>query len=218
MAEVDLTALNIDAYDTKTGPWNPDHGDIEIPDDWDFLPSGDTFVNRRVTQGGVYWIEWRPRSRRRGHRRRIGLWAPAQAIAAAEAARDETAEQRTKARAQAASTRARAESRYEDELRRAILEFLAFDPHHEALAEEIAGTAAARAAVVGSGRVGRTRTIMLEERAALAARAHIRHHHTNYHDELDTIAVEWDDEYLYRRVKRPANEAVDEFLARHRSP
>lgn len=159
MAEVDLTALNIDVYDTKTGPWNPDHGDLEISDDWDFLPTGDTFVTRRVTMGGVNWIAWRPRSRGRGHRRRIGLWAPTQVIAAAEPARDETAEQRAKVRTQAASTRARAESRYEEELRRAILEFLAFDPHHEALAEEIAAAAAARAAVVGSARVGRTRTI-----------------------------------------------------------
>lgn len=220
MNDVDLTTLNIDVYDTKTGPWNPEHGEVEIPDDWEFLESGDAFVTRQVTEGGVFWIAWRPRSRGRGHRRRLGLWAPACAISAARATAEETADRRAKARKQAESTRERAEQRYEDQLRRAILVFLAFQPQHATVAEEIGGAAAARAAVVGSGRVGRTQTIPIEERAALAARARIRHHHTSYHDRLDAAfeQLDWDDDYLYRDIKREAHQAVDEFLERHRSP
>lgn len=70
--------------------------------------------------------------------------------------------------------------------------------------------------MVGSGRVGRTRTIGVEERAALAARAYIRHRCTSYEDDLADTAV-WDDEFLYREVKAAAQQAVDDFLASHRS-
>ena len=65
---------------------------------------------------------------------------------------------------------------------------------------QIASAAAERAAVVGSGRVGRTRLLSLEERAGLAARACIRHHCTGYHDDLDRLP---DDEWeRARRVPR----------------
>ncbi|MGH9064996.1 MAG: DUF2293 domain-containing protein [Acidimicrobiales bacterium] len=53
-----------------------------------------------------------------------------------------------------------------------------------------------RPAEVGSGRVGRTRTLSVHERAALAARAPIRHRCTYYEDRLANGV--WDDEYLYR--------------------
>jgi hypothetical protein len=47
---------------------------------------------------------------------------------------------------------------YRDERADAIRQFLAFDPEHSELADEVASEAATRAAVVGSVRVGRTRT------------------------------------------------------------
>lgn len=31
----ELLAEHLDVYDTRTGLWNPDHGDIEIPDGWE---------------------------------------------------------------------------------------------------------------------------------------------------------------------------------------
>ena len=47
------------------------------------------------------------------------------------------------------------------------------------------------------------------ERAELAARAYIRHKHTNYEEELNKqSAIPWDevgaDDYLYREVKADA--------------
>ena len=106
------------------------------------------------------------------------------------------------------------------ELADAIRRFLEFSPERASLADEIADAASARAAVVGSGRVGRTRTLSLDQRASLAARAYIRHHLTNYHDALDDFAADgpWDDEYLYRQIKADAQNQVDEFLAEHRRP
>jgi len=61
----------------------------------------------------------------------------------------------------------------------AVRAWLDFAAEHFALAEEIAVCAAEQAAVVGSGRVEWTRTLPLEERAALAARPYIRHRHTD---------------------------------------
>ena len=74
------------------------------------------------------------------------------------------------------------------------------------------------AAEVGSGRVGRTRMLSLEERASLAARAVIRHRHTSYEDDLFDASMDdpWDEGFWYREIKTEAQRAVDDFLNRHR--
>ena len=219
-APIDSEALDrqhLDVYTTKNGQWNPEHGDIEIPAGWEYLPSGDAFVTRTVKAAGAYWLSWQPRSRHRQHRRLLGLWAPSQAIAEAQVRAEETASRRAAKRALGAQSRQRQEERYRDELEEAIARFLAFAPAHQGLERQIAKETAAHAAVVGSGRVGRTRKITIDERAALSVRAYIRHCFTSYHDDLDALSPEhWDEEYLYREIKGTANEAVDRFLLEHR--
>lgn len=219
VVEEDLTRLHLDVYDTRDGSWNPEHGQLTIPGDWQFLPSGDAFVTRTVKAAGVYWLAWRPRGRNRPHRRKLGLWAPQEAIEQARAAAERTANRRAHGRERGARQRARAEDRYRAELAEAIVDFLAFTPSHHELAVEIADGAARQAASVGSGRVGRTRTLSLQERASLAARAWIRHRYTDYEDRLnirygDDLLL---DELTYRQVKSTANQAVDDFLAAHRT-
>ena len=220
MDDEDITQQQLDVYMTREGPWNPEHGDIEIPEDWDFLPSGDAFVTRRVKVAGTFWVAWRPRGKDRPHRRRLGLWAPKAAIEEAWAEAAATEEQRAKQRESGTRSRGRQEAIYRDELSDAIRRFLAFAPVHSELAEEIAAEAATRAAVVGSGRVGRTRTLSLDERAALAARALIRHRYTRYEDDLGDASTEdpWDEDFWYREIKAEAQRAVDEFLDEHRKP
>lgn len=213
--EPDLAGVRLDVYDTKTGLWTPDHGDVTLPEGWEFLPSGDAFITRAVKAAGVYWLAWLPKTKSRPHRRRIGLWAPTATITAARERAAETAEARQRSRAQSAKQRSRAESRYREELAAAILGYLAFAPEHVDLARRIADDAAGRAAEVGSGRVGRTRKLTVEQRAELAARASIRHQFTDYEDELLDV---WDDDYLYRQIKAASHDAVDDFLATHRSP
>lgn len=212
-----LTDQRLDVYDTRNGPWNPEHGDIDIPEDWEFLPTGDAFVTRTVKAAGQYWLSWQPRSRHRPHRRLLGLWAPAEAIRAAEARAEQTAGKRAAARTVNARTRARREERYQDQLREAVLAFLGFAPSYADLAEQIAVETAAHAAVVGSGRVGRTQLLSLEEKARLAARAHIRHRFTKYEDELSDLPFEaWGADDLYREIRGAAHKAVDDFLDEHR--
>ena len=205
---------HLDVYDTKDGPWNPDHGELEIPPGWELLPSGDSFVTRTVKAMGRYWVAWNPRTRSRPHRRLIGVWAPTATIATARAKAAETAANRERKRAQGAVQRARQEDRYRQELADAIVAFLDFSPEHDDLARKIAIEAASRAGEVGSGRVGRTRTLSVTERAALAARACIRHRFTGYETDLEQV---WDDDFLYREIKTTAQVSVDAFLADHRS-
>lgn len=213
----DLTAVQLDVYDSREGGvWHPDHGELQQPDGWEFLPAGDAFVTRQVKAAGVYWSLWRPRGRNRPHRRLLGLLAPAEAIARARAQAEQTANERASRRAQGAVYRARKEDSYRQELAETIVAFLDFAPEHGELARTIATKSAERAGEVGSGRVGRTRKLALEERAALAARALIRHNYTDYEERLDTEV--WDDEFLYRSVKADAHYEVDRYIERHRRP
>jgi hypothetical protein len=218
--DADLSTEHLDIYSTREGEWNPEHGVVDIPDGWELLVSGDAFVTRTVKAAGVYWLGWNPRTRSRAHRQLIGLWAPTETIEAARAKAADTAAARAKARVSGARQRERQEQRYQAELTEAILRYLDFAPRDAPLAAEIAREAAARAAVVGSGRVGRTQMIPVEERAVLAARAYIRHRHTRYEDELDRGAFRdgWDAEFLYRDIKTAAQAAVDDFIETHRQP
>ena len=218
-AQENPASENLDVDDTKAGWWHPEFGDLDVPDGWEFWESGDAFVTRRVKAAGVYWSAWKPKNRRGGHRRRLGLLAPAAAIDAARNAAVESAEQRAAARVAGARHRERVEADYQVELRDTVLRWLDFAPEYSDLASGIADGAAAQATVVGSGRVGRTKTLSVDERAELAARAYIRHHHTDYHDRLDNANVELGDDIDgdgYRKIKRAAHDGVEAFLDAHR--
>jgi hypothetical protein len=218
--ELDPRALVLDAYVTKQGLWNPEHGELKLPADWEFLPSGDAFVTRRVKAGGLYWNAWRPRGQNRPHRRRLGLFAPAGAISQARADAEATTQRRAHQRVLTTRSRDKAEAAYREEFRAGVVAWLEFAPAHSALAEEIAEATAARAVVVGSGRVGRTRLLPLEERVALAARATIRHRFTDYDDrlvglDLSDAAI---DDFEYHIIKKGSHDDVDDFLDTHRRP
>ncbi len=114
--------------------------------------------------------------------------------------------------------RARVEDKYRQDFEVAVREWLNFAERHAALADEIAAGAAERAVAVSSGRVGRTKRLTLEERAALAGRAFIRHRFTDYEHHLGAIDP-WEsevDEFEYRDIKQDAHIAVDAFLEAHR--
>jgi Uncharacterized conserved protein (DUF2293) len=89
-------------------------------------------------------------------------------------------------------------------------------PEHAGLARSIVTEAAERVGEVGSGRVGRTQKLALDDRAGLAARALIGHRYTDYEERLGPEV--WDDECLYRSVKTDAHHQVDRFLEDHRRP
>ena len=125
MGDQDPSTMNLDVYDTKEGLWDPVSGALDQPEGWEFLPSGDAFVTRRVKAAGVYWKLWR---------------SAAIEAAQAEAASSEAA--RSGRRAQGAAYRARKEDIYRQELTEAIIGYLGFAPEHDDLAQTIAAEAA----------------------------------------------------------------------------
>lgn len=189
--------------------WAPGLGLVRTPPGWVFLPRGEHFVTRKLKEWGRYWVVLRRRPR---YTETLGLLAPEEAVVEALRLAEETEEVRGRRRAASARARERAEERYRRQLEQAILAYLDFAPEHSALAEEIAWGAAARAVEVGSGRVGRTRKLSLEGKAALAARAYIRHRYTRYEEMLAQPFAE----EFYRDIKAAAQDEVDQFLERHR--
>ncbi len=150
------------------------------------------------------------------------VMGPREAIESAQAEAAATEDQRAQQRVYGARSRERQEAAYRSEFEDAVRRFLAFAPNHRALADEIAEAAARHAGEVGSGRVGRTRTLSLEERASLAARALIRHQYTSYEDDLDDAPIgdPWDEEFWYREIKTEAQRVVDDSstaTGRHRA-
>ena len=154
------------------------------PEGWEFLPAGDAGLTRKVTAKTGVW-----RVQARMGRRMIskGIWAPAVIIA--EARREVEAQRATEAyqkkRAGDQQRRERKQTEYEGEFFQAVRDYLAFAPHYLELEQAIAEAVTVHAVPVGSGTVARTAMIPIEERAAKAVIAWMRHRTTAY----DSMAI-----------------------------
>ena len=149
------------------------------PEDWAFLPAGDAGLTRKVTAASRYW-----RVQARMGRRTIskGIWAPASIIA--DARRQVEAQRVTEAYRKKQlgdrQRRERKQAEYTEEFCRAVRAYLAFAPHHAELEQALAMAVTRHAVPVGSGTVARTALIPIEERAAKAVIAWMRHRTTAY--------------------------------------
>ena len=189
---------------------------VEVPNDWEYLPRGNTFLTRRVKKG-PHWVLMGSYNRRKGFRRSKGVYAPTATIEEARVAEQATALKREQSRVRSRLRREKNEARYRREFRDACLRFLDFAPEHRDLAERIAVETAEHACEVHSGRVGRTSQLGLDEKVVLAVRAHIRHTHTFYDVNLPPVDETFvHDEYCEARANAQAD--VDVFLAKHRCP
>lgn len=152
---------------------------LRAPEGWELLPPGDATLTRRVKAAGPSWTVQQKKGRKTFS---LGVWAPAERIAAIRS--DLVAERSTdayaKRRAAEKSRRDRKQLVYVDEFRDAVLSFLAFSQQHAALAEKVADAVTQRATPVGSGTVARTQRIPIEQRAESAVIAWLRHRTTAY--------------------------------------
>ncbi len=156
---------------------------VRPPAGWELLEPGDAGLTRRVKAAGPTWTVQNRRGRRTFS---LGVWAPAETIAA-ERARIEAERatpQHQKKLAAAEARRDRAQSAYVEDFRGAVQEFLDFAPPHAEVADRLAQRVTAHATPVGSGTVARTQRIPIEQRAEAAVIAWMRHHTTVY-DELN---------------------------------
>lgn len=157
-----------------------EHGQAVTPPlDWAFLPAGDAGLTRKVIAAGAFWRVQAQMGRRIISK---GVWAPEETIAGArrEVAAKRSTEAYQKQLEGGRRRRAEKQTAYEQEFYQAVRAYLAFAPQNKALEGAMAEAVTAHAVPVGSGTVARTAMIPIEQRAAKAVIAWMRHRTTAY--------------------------------------
>lgn len=149
------------------------------PEGWIFLKAGDAGVTRKVTDKKIFWRIQVKKGRRFIS---LGVWAPEENIVEAyqlvEQMRQSPSYQ--KKRDYDLKRREQKQASYEHDFCMAVENFLHFDKRYHQLQTLMAKTVTQHAIPVGSGTVARTIRIPLEERAAKAVIAWMRHQTTAY--------------------------------------
>ncbi len=179
------------------------------PAGWALLPPGDAMLTRRVKQAGPHWVVQERRGRRVLSR---GVLAPADRIERLRRAVErERARPEYAHRLQASRERSqRQQADYVREFRQAVRDFLRFDPRYARVADALAEQVTDHTTPVGSGTVGRTRRVGVEERAAAAVIAWMRHQTTAY-DQLEIPRVRGRRREVRRRLARRSHELLERF-------
>ncbi|TAJ14545.1 DUF2293 domain-containing protein [Marinilabiliaceae bacterium JC017] len=180
------------------------------PNDWAFLPAGDAGVTRKVTSKGSFWRVQVKKGRRTISK---GIWAPASTIEQAQ--RDVQAIRSTEAyekkRQYDLQRRQKKQLEYEAAFCKEVENFLNFHPLHKPTEKIIARAVTTHAIPVGSGTVARTSMIPIEERAARAVIAWMRHNTTAY-DNMHIARIKGE----RRAVRRMLAERSVALLAKYR--
>ena len=180
------------------------------PEDWAFLPAGDAAITRKVKTEGAFWQVQAQMGRRIISK---GIWAPVATITQArqevEALRATDSYQKKLAGDR--KRRALKQTEYEQEFYHSVRAFLTFAPRYAAMEEAIAEAVTTHAVPVGSGTVARTAMIPLEERAAKAVIAWMRHQTTAY-DSMSIARIKGE----RRQVRRMLAQRSVELLHAYR--
>jgi hypothetical protein len=164
----------------KNGNLIGEKGEILVPPtSWTFLPAGDAGITRKVTAKGVFWrVEVKIGKRTISQ----GIWAPATTISQA---RDEVnavrlTDEYKKKRVSDITRREKKQEQYDVAFCTAVEDYLGFHSYYKEMEKKLAKAGTVHAIPVGSGTVARTQTIPIEERAAHAVIAWMRHQTTAY--------------------------------------
>ncbi len=188
----------------------PNGETLKPPTDWTFLPAGDAGITRKVTSKGLYWRVEIKKGRRTIS---LGIWAPETTILLAqqEVQQIRLTDEYKKKQTYAADRREKKQTEYEADFCLAIERFLDFHPNYKALEKRLATAVTIHAIPVGSGTVARTQLIPIEERAAHAVIAWMRHQTTAY-ENLKIARVKGE----RRAVRRSLAQQSVELLANYR--
>lgn len=187
-----------------------DGSKIRAPEGWELLPPGDAMLTRRVRAAGPHWIVQEKVGRKLMSK---GTWAPKETIARlrAEVEAEKASPEWAKKQAAAAKRREVKQEAYVEDFHGAVLHYLRFAPVHQELAQKLAEAVTEHATPVGSGTVARTERIPIEERAAAAVIAWMRHQTTAY-DDMKIPLVKG----ARREVRRELAKRSDQLLNRYR--
>ncbi len=191
--------------------WDKQGNRLDLPEGWDCLKPGDAAVTRTLKSLGPTWTATRRKGRKTFS---DGVWAPANNIAEARriVAEKRAAPGYARKREADLKRREKKQAAYEVSFHEALLKWLNFHPRHQADAGRLARLVCAHAVPVGSGTVARTERISIEERAAAAVIAWMRHQTTAY-DEMRIPLVKG----RRREVRRELAAQSKKLLAGYRA-
>ena len=180
------------------------------PPGWIFLPAGDAGITRKVTSKRAYWRVEVKKGRRTIS---LGIWAPETTIVQARSDVQEVrlTDEYKKKQSYAAERRKKIQVQYDAEFCLAVEHFLDFHDTYKELEKKLAKAVTVHAIPVGSGTVARTQMIPIEQRAALAVIAWMRHQTTAY-DSLTIARVKGE----RRAVRRSLAQQSGALLANYR--
>jgi len=182
-----------------------------VPAGWQKLPSGDASITRKLKSLGPSWTVQEKKGRKSFSH---GVWAEKEHIEAAkslvEAQRADPKHQ--KKLAQAKVRREEKEVVFSTDFQQEIIKFLNFDKKYQALVEQLAVLVKEHAAPVGSGTVARSSSVTLDDKAALAVMAWMRHQ-TSAYDSTSVPRIKGARRELRRKIARQS----ERILAKYRS-
>jgi hypothetical protein len=182
-----------------------------VPAGWQKLPSGDASITRKLKSLGPSWTVQEKKGRKSFSH---GVWAAKEHIEAAkslvEAQRADPKHQ--KKLAQAKVRREEKEVVFSTDFQQEIIKFLNFDKKYQALVEQLAVLVKEHAVPVGSGTVARSSSVTLDDKAALAVMAWMRHQ-TSAYDSTSVPRIKGARRELRRKIARQS----ERILAKYRS-
>ncbi len=182
-----------------------------VPKDWANLPAGDASVTRKLKSLGPTWTVQEKKGRKTFSH---GVWAQKehlqQAKSLVEAQRADPKHQ--KKLAQAKVRREEKEEVFGEDFQQAIITFLNFHKKYQALVEQLAVLVKEHAVPVGSGTVARSSSVTLDDKAALAVMAWMRHQTSNY-DSTSVPRIKGARRELRKKIARQSQR----ILAKYRS-
>jgi hypothetical protein len=182
-----------------------------VPTGWKNLPAGDASVTRKVKSLGPTWTVQEKIGRKVFSH---GVWAAKEQI---EEARTLVETQRAdpkhqKKLAQIKVRREEKETVFGEDFQQKIIQFLNFDQKHHLLVAQLSKLIKEHAVPVGSGTVARSSSVTLDDKAALAVMAWMRHQ-TSAYDSTSVPRVKG----ARRELKRQIAQRSERILAKYRS-
>jgi hypothetical protein len=184
---------------------------FSVPTGWKNLPAGDASVTRKVKSLGPTWTVQEKKGRKAiSH----GVWAAKEqieeAVTLVEAQRADPKHQ--KKLAQVKVRREEKETVFGEDFQQEIIQFLNFDQKYHLLVEQLSKRVKEHAVPVGSGTVARSSSITLDDKAALAVMAWMRHQ-TSAYDTTPVPRIKGARRELRRQIARQS----ERILAKYRS-
>lgn len=184
---------------------------FSVPTGWENLPSGDASITRKLKSLGPTWTVQEKKGRKVFSH---GVWAAKEhikeAITLVEAQRADPKHQ--KKLAQSKVRREEKETVFGEDFQQEIIKFLNFDQKYHLLVEQLSRLVKEHAVPVGSGTVARSSSVTIEDKAALAVMAWMRHQ-TSAYDSTSVARVKGARRELRRQIARQS----ERILAKYRS-